>query len=378
MEAARAPGPRQPGRGHRRRRRRPARALPRGRHPLVRGARAHPRRRRRRGHGVPGACAGRPPASIAIDRLADFICEIGPSPLDRPPVEVDGRRHRGRGGGRPRRRPAGLRVQDHRRPLRRPRRACSGCCRARIKPDDHLVNSRTGADERLHGLFTLRGKEQVPCSELLAGDIGAVAKLAATATGDTLAPRASRWWSPPIEQPEPVLAVAIAAQHPGRRGQAGHRPAPAAGGGPGPARSSATTRPTRPCCGAWARPTCRSPSRSWPASSASTSTPRTCGSAYRETITGTATAEGRHKKQSGGHGQFGVCRHARRAARPRAAASSSSTRSSAGRSRRSSSRRSQKGVEEAMARGGVLRLPGRRRAGRPDSTASTTPSTPRR
>ena len=39
---------------------------------------------------------------------------------------------------------------------------CSRCCRAPIKTDDHLVNAASGADERLHGLFHLRGKEQTP------------------------------------------------------------------------------------------------------------------------------------------------------------------------------------------------------------------------
>ena len=48
---------------------------------------------------------------------------------------------------------------------------------------------RTGTDERLHGLFSLRGKEQVDVPEVQAGDIAAVAKLADVSTGDTLAPK---------------------------------------------------------------------------------------------------------------------------------------------------------------------------------------------
>jgi elongation factor G len=78
-----------------------------------------------------------------------------------------------------------------------------------LRPDDHLTNSRTGGDERLHGLLTVRGKEQEPASELVAGDIGAVAKLTGTATGDTLAPRGKPVVVRPIEQPEPNLAVAV-------------------------------------------------------------------------------------------------------------------------------------------------------------------------
>ncbi len=49
-----------------------------------------------------------------------------------------------------------------------------------IKPDDHLVNSRTGHDERLHNLILLRGKETLPVQSLPAGDIGAAAKLSDT------------------------------------------------------------------------------------------------------------------------------------------------------------------------------------------------------
>ena len=66
-----------------------------------------------------------------------------------------------------------------------------------MKADDQLVNPRTGAAERLHGLFYLRGKEQVPTSAVVAGDIAAVAKLANTGTGDTLAPKGTPVRVPP-------------------------------------------------------------------------------------------------------------------------------------------------------------------------------------
>ena len=67
---------------------------------------------------------------IGIDRLADFICEIGPSPLDRPPVV--GRRRRQHRGSRPRpRRPSPWRQVFHtdRRPVRRSGRAVPGALR---------------------------------------------------------------------------------------------------------------------------------------------------------------------------------------------------------------------------------------------------------
>ncbi len=58
-----------------------------------------------------------------------------------------------------------------------------------VRPDAALFNPRSRSEERLHALFTFRGKEQLPETEVPAGDIGAVAKLAATNTGDTLTPR---------------------------------------------------------------------------------------------------------------------------------------------------------------------------------------------
>src|SRR5690606_4799172 len=71
------------------------------------------------------------------------------------------------------------------------------------------VNTRTGTDERLHTVLTLRGSAQEPATELVAGDIGAVAKLTDTVTGDTLAPTGTPVRVPPIVPPEPTLAVGV-------------------------------------------------------------------------------------------------------------------------------------------------------------------------
>src|SRR5579885_1591137 len=144
-------------------------------------------------HGVVDASVfpvvvGSAAAEIGVDRLADFLCEIGPSPLDRPgpkatagdttveiPCDPDGE-------------PLALVFKTIADPYVGRislLRALSGT----IKPDDHLWNTASGTDERLHGMFTMRGKDQEPLQALPAGDIAAVAKLAATGTGDTLAPR---------------------------------------------------------------------------------------------------------------------------------------------------------------------------------------------
>jgi elongation factor G len=79
----------------------------------------------------------------------------------------------------------------------------------KIQPDAVLTNGRTVADEKLHQLMTLRGREQEPASEVPAGDIAAAAKLNDTSTGDVLAQRGADISIEPFESPAPVLPTAI-------------------------------------------------------------------------------------------------------------------------------------------------------------------------
>jgi elongation factor G len=248
---------------------------------------------------------------IGIDRLADFLVEIGPSPLDRPAtitvpsgngdtpesVEVAAE-----AGGDP--------LAFVFKTIADPYvgqvslfRVLSGT----LRPDDHLVNSRSGTDERLHGLLTVRGKDQETASELVAGDIGAVAKLAATVTGDTLAPKGKPVVVPPIEQPEPTLAVAVVPRTQAdedRLAPALHRLVDE-----DPAlrveRIDETHQTLLHGTGeTHIQITLEKLTRKFGAN-VDTEEVRV---PYRETITGAAKAvEGRHKKQTGGHGQFGVC-----------------------------------------------------------------------
>ncbi|MCC7355167.1 MAG: GTP-binding protein, partial [Anaerolineae bacterium] len=84
-------------------------------------------------------------------------------------------------------------------------RAFSGTLRA----DSRVVNGRTGEEERIGTLYQLRGKEQIPIKELMAGDIGAVAKLSTTSTGDTLCDKGHPLELPRIAFPEPVYSAAV-------------------------------------------------------------------------------------------------------------------------------------------------------------------------
>jgi elongation factor G len=246
---------------------------------------------------------------IGIDRLADLIVEVGPSPLDRPvPITAGNGEHAEEidvpadAAGDP--------LAFVFKTIADPYvghvslfRVLSGT----LRPDDHLVNSRTGGDERLHGLLTVRGRDQEPVGELVAGDIGAVAKLATTVTGDTLAPKGKPVVVPPVEQPEPTLAVAVVPRTQAdedRLAPALHRLVDE-----DPAlrveRIDETHQTLLHGTGeTHLQITLEKLTRKFGAN-VETEPLRV---PYRETITGAATGvEGRHKKQTGGHGQFGVC-----------------------------------------------------------------------
>ncbi|HYN87407.1 MAG TPA: elongation factor G [Ardenticatenaceae bacterium] len=78
-----------------------------------------------------------------------------------------------------------------------------------LHADSRVVNTRTGHEERIGHLFNARGKEQLGTSVVVAGDIGAVVKLGETATGDTLAERRAMYALEPTAYPNPVFSVAI-------------------------------------------------------------------------------------------------------------------------------------------------------------------------
>ncbi len=75
-----------------------------------------------------------------------------------------------------------------------------------------VFNVTRGEEERAGQLLHLRAKDQEPVGELRAGEIGAVAKLTVTATGDTLSAKDQPLLLPPLSFPEPTLAVAVEPQ----------------------------------------------------------------------------------------------------------------------------------------------------------------------
>ncbi|MBN1995271.1 MAG: elongation factor G [Anaerolineae bacterium] len=78
-----------------------------------------------------------------------------------------------------------------------------------LKADARLFNSRAEQEERMAGLSMPRGKEQIEVKEAAAGDIATVLKLSATLTGDTLSDKAKAYTVPMIAYPNPLYAVAL-------------------------------------------------------------------------------------------------------------------------------------------------------------------------
>ncbi|MDQ6782206.1 MAG: GTP-binding protein, partial [Actinomycetota bacterium] len=158
-------------------------------------------------------------AEVAVDRLATFICEIGPSPLDRPPVLVTIPGHEHGNGTDPGTASAEVVADPDGKPLVLVWKTVADRHVGRISMfkvlsgtigvDTVLINARTRADERLHTPFTLRGTEQLTVGHLVAGDLGAVSKLNDVAVGDTFAPKGTPVSVIVTAPPEPVLAIGI-------------------------------------------------------------------------------------------------------------------------------------------------------------------------
>ncbi len=78
-----------------------------------------------------------------------------------------------------------------------------------LNSDSRVINGRSGHDERIAQLYQVRGKEQTPVQKVSAGDIGAVAKLSDVHTGDTLCDKGHPLVLPGIAFPNPVYGVAM-------------------------------------------------------------------------------------------------------------------------------------------------------------------------
>ena len=228
---------------------------------------------------------------IGVDRLASFIVHEGP-----PPVAADG----GDGSAPP--------VAFVFKTIVDPyvgRVNLFKVLQGTIKADASLLNNRTVSEERLHQLGVMRGKEQESTNEVPAGDIAAVAKLNDTSTGDVLGARGANVEVDPFEPPKPVLPIAIRPKSKSdadKLANALHRLLDE-----DPAlrleRNAETKQTLLWGIGETHLSIARERLHRKLGVEVETDDVEV---AYRETITGTAEAEGKYKKQTGGHGQFGV------------------------------------------------------------------------
>jgi elongation factor G len=182
-------------------------------------------------------------------------------------------------------------------------RVHQGC----LKSDTTVQNVTQASPERIGHLVAMQGKMQTNVQELHAGDLGAVAKLKDTRTNDTIADKAAGIKFAPMTFPEPVLAYAIEPKSRGdedkistsmhrleeedptiryTRDPQTHELLLA---GQGQLHIEVTVAKLKRRFGV----------------EVNLKPPRI---PYRETITARAEAHGRHKKQTGGHGQFGDCK----------------------------------------------------------------------
>jgi elongation factor G len=175
-----------------------------------------------------------------------------------------------------------------------------------VKNEANLTNFDRGTTERLSHISVIQGKTQTPVAELHAGDIGAVAKLKDTLTGDTLGEKGAPITFPKVKLAEPAISFAIEPKSRGdedKLSTAIHRMLEEdlllrfsrdpqtkefllSGAGQQHVEVSVSKLKRRFNIDV----TLKAPKIP-----------------YRETIRAKAEAQGKHKKQTGGHGQYGDC-----------------------------------------------------------------------
>ena len=242
---------------------------------------------------------------IAVDRLADFITELGPAPSDRPPMTVTAGDQSVEVFSDPTGDPLAFVFKT----IADPYVGQISLMRIRsgeLKPDISLANSRSGSDEKLTKIATMIGKETELVQSAPAGDIVAVAKLGDTATGDTLAPRNKPVTLPPVDQPEPVLATAVTARTQADEDKLANALRRILAEDPALrlTRDSETKQTLLWGMGEMHLTITLERLERKFGVAVDTDKPKV---PYRETISRTSQAEGKYKKQTGGHGQYGVC-----------------------------------------------------------------------
>lgn len=261
--------------------------------------------------------------NVGTDHLLDFLKAYAPSPVEREPVAARGIQRGlsadggGNGNGEGQEEIVMRRVDD-KEPLAlyvyktmtdpfAGRISFFKVVSGMVKTDATVQNYTRQEQERLAHLSIMQGRKAVEVGELHAGDLGAVAKLHVTLSGDTLGDKANEIFLEPVSMPEPAMTYAI---EPKSRADE-DKLAPAlhklmeedamvrffrdpqtneflvAGAGQPHIEAIVSKLKRR----YHTEVTLKAPKVP-----------------YRETIRGKGEAQGRHKKQTGGHGQYGDCK----------------------------------------------------------------------
>jgi elongation factor G len=246
-----------------------------------------------------------------VDRVVDLLCALAPSALDHDSRIMVGGNGNGDGEAgtevRVAPNPDGETVVHVFRTLADPfvgQIAMLKVLSGTLRPSDRLRNATTSAEERMPALFRLRGAQHVPADALATGEVGAVAKLTGSPSGSLLWARPHGSARPaPLPRREPVYAVSLAPATQSDDAKLSTALSrllaedqtlliDRAGGetilrGLGETHVDVAVERLARVLGVHV-----------------TTAPAPV--AYRETIAGSAQAEGKLKKQSGGHGQFAV------------------------------------------------------------------------
>lgn len=177
-------------------------------------------------------------------------------------------------------------------------------CEGELKPDTEVYNLNKGQKEKIYHLYTIRNKEQIEIKKAVAGDIVVLTKLNLAQTGDTLSADSKKESFENIEFPNPQIYVAIEPlnkgdeekistglhrlieEDPSFKWFRNHETKQTLIGGQGEIHINGIKDKLKEKFGVDVKIS-------------------DLKVAYRETIKGKADVQGKHKKQSGGHGQYG-------------------------------------------------------------------------
>jgi elongation factor G len=245
--------------------------------------------------------------NVGVHALLDLLVECSPSPLDRPPVEG-----RDAKSGQP-----VVRAPRPEEPLTAlvfktisdpyaGKISVFRVCAGQLHADSVVYNATKQARERIGQISLLRGRQQTPVTKVGPGDVGAVVKLKETGTGDTLCDEKSPVLLEPLPVSTPLISYAVAPKSKGDEEKLSgalsrlleEDPSLKLG------RDQQTRETIVSGMGKVHLEVAVDRLKRKFGVEVFMKTPRV---PYKETIRGTASVQGKYKKQTGGRGQYGDC-----------------------------------------------------------------------